>query len=101
MTAKYTSSGSAIRATSHGREVIASPCKAKRITIVNSSPYSAAGPIFGGNRTIPPAPDAMGPNALFTGRRALIRRRAHWDATAATRGPRITDRRCSTCGFTQ
>ena len=49
MIAKYTSSGTAIRATSHGREVICSPCSAKRMTMVNSSPYKAHGPIFGRN----------------------------------------------------
>lgn len=47
MAAKYTSSGSAIRATSSGCEVIASPCSAKRMTIVNSRPYRANGPMRG------------------------------------------------------
>ena len=38
-----------MRTTSNGREVICLPCRANRITIVNSSPYSAHGPILGRN----------------------------------------------------
>lgn len=47
ISAKYTSSGSAIRATSIGFEVMASPCRANSTTMVNSSPYRANGPIRG------------------------------------------------------
>ena len=39
----------AIRATSSGCEVMASPCIENSSTIVNSRPYSAHGPIFGRN----------------------------------------------------
>jgi len=38
MIMKQASSGSAMRATSSGWEVIRSPCNAKRITMVNSRP---------------------------------------------------------------
>ncbi|CPU61769.1 Uncharacterised protein [Mycobacteroides abscessus] len=51
MAAKYTSSGRAIRATSSGWEVTASPCRANSSTIVNSSPDNAQGPITGRNRS--------------------------------------------------
>lgn len=49
ITAKYANSGRAIRATSHGRLVTCSPCRANSNTIVNSRPYSAHGPILGRN----------------------------------------------------
>jgi hypothetical protein len=38
ITAKYTSSGGAILATSSGREVIVPPCRAKSTTMVKSRP---------------------------------------------------------------
>ena len=40
-----------MRATSPGAEMIASPWRANSSTMVNSSPYSAQGPIFGRNRS--------------------------------------------------
>ena len=43
MPTKYASSGSAIRATSQGLEVIASPCRANSSTMVNSRPYMCEG----------------------------------------------------------
>ena len=50
MIAKYASSGSAIRTTSHGSLVILSPCSANSTTIVNNRPYRATGPMRGRKR---------------------------------------------------
>ena len=50
MIGKYTSSGRAIRTTSSGSAVIASPWIANSSTIVNSSPYSVIGAIRGMTR---------------------------------------------------
>src|SRR5699024_208018 len=44
---KYSSSGTAIRATSQGWEVMASPCMENSNTMVNSNPYNDQGPILG------------------------------------------------------